>query len=85
MSELELMSAKQSYPFEASLEKLESLVEQMESGDLSLDESLKLFEQGIKLTRECQQALSTAEQKVNQLMEQNGVAVNSEFPGDDDA
>ncbi len=79
------MSNKKSYPFEASLEKLESLVEQMESGDLSLDESLKLFEEGIKLTRECQQALATAEQKVNQLMEQNGVAVSSEFPGDEDA
>ena len=79
------MSDEQSYPFEASLEKLESLVEQMESGDLSLDESLKLFEQGIKLTRECQQALATAEQKVNLLMEKNGVAVTSEFPGEDDA
>ena len=79
------MSNKTSYPFEASLEKLESLVEQMESGDLSLDESLKLFEEGIKLTRECQQALATAEQKVNQLMEQNGVAVSSEFPDEEDA
>ena len=79
------MSAEKSYPFEASLEQLETLVEQMESGDLSLDESLKLFEQGIKLTRECQQALATAEQKVKQLMEQNGVAVETDFPGTEDA
>ena len=57
----------------------------MESGDLSLDESLKLFEEGIKLTRECQHALASAEQKVNQLMEQNGVAETSEFPGEEDA
>lgn len=79
------MAAKKSYPFEASLEKLESLVEQMESGDLSLDESLKLFEEGIKLTRECQQALATAEQKVNQLMEKNGALETVEFAGDPDA
>lgn len=79
------MTDTKSYPFEASLEKLESLVEQMESGDLSLDESLKLFEEGIKLTRECQHALASAEQKVNQLMEQNGVAETSEFPGEEDA
>lgn len=79
------MTESQSYPFEASLEKLESLVEQMESGELSLDESLKLFEEGIKLTRQCQQALSSAEQKVNQLMEKSGVTETSEFPGDTDA
>ena len=79
------MTETQSYPFEASLEKLESLVEQMESGDLSLDESLKLFEEGIKLTRECQQALASAEQKVNLLMEKNGVTETSEFPSDADA
>lgn len=79
------MTTKKSYPFEASLAKLETLVDQMESGDLSLDESLKLFEEGIKLTRECQQALATAEQTVNQLLEKNGVATSSEFSGDTDA
>ncbi|MFN3235960.1 MAG: exodeoxyribonuclease VII small subunit [Pseudomonadales bacterium] len=79
------MAAKKSYPFEASLAKLESLVEQMESGDLSLDESLKLFEEGIKLTRECQQALASAEQTVNQLMEKNGVTTTTEFAGEPDA
>jgi len=79
------MAAKKSYPFESSLARLESLVEQMESGELSLDESLKLFEEGIKLTRECQQALSDAEQKVNLLLEKNGVAEITEFlAGDDD-
>ena len=44
--------------FEASLEELESLVDQMESGELSLDESLRAFERGIKLTRQCQEALA---------------------------
>lgn len=53
--------------FEAALAELESLVERMEGGDLSLEESLKSFEQGIALTRSCQQALATAEQKVEML------------------
>ena len=58
--------------FEDSLEELEKLVEQMEQGDISLEESLKSFERGIKLTRTCQKALQEAEQKVQILLEQNG-------------
>jgi exodeoxyribonuclease VII small subunit len=53
--------------FETALSELESLVERMESGELTLEESLKSFEQGIALTRSCQQALSEAEQKVEIL------------------
>lgn len=55
--------------FEAALVELESLVEQMETGELSLDESLKAFERGVKLTRHCQAALETAELKVKVLTE----------------
>ncbi len=73
------MAAKKSYPFEESLNKLEGLVEKMESGDLSLEDSLKTFEEGIKLTRECQQALKQAEQKVNLLIEKNGSAESEPF------
>jgi exodeoxyribonuclease VII small subunit len=58
--------------FESSMEELEKLVEQMEQGDISLEESLKAFERGIKLTRTCQQALQDAEQKVQILLEKNG-------------
>ena len=53
--------------FEASLEELEALVASMESGELSLDESLKAFERGIALTRACQTALQNAELKVASL------------------
>jgi len=53
--------------FEASLNELESLVEAMEQGDLSLEESLKSFERGIALTQACQLALKNAEQKVEIL------------------
>ncbi len=63
--------ATKNIDFEKSLNQLEELVEEMESGDLSLKESLKAFEQGIKLTRDCQEALSQAEQKVQLLIEEN--------------
>lgn len=59
-------------PFEKALEQLEALVEKMESGELSLEESLKSFEQGISLTQQCNQSLKTAEQTVKMLMEKNG-------------
>ena len=58
--------------FEKSLQELESLVEQMEKGELTLEDSLKHFERGIELTRSCQAALRLAEQKVEQLLEKNG-------------
>ncbi|PJE78385.1 Exodeoxyribonuclease 7 small subunit [invertebrate metagenome] len=63
---------KKGFVFEKSISELESLVQQMESGDLSLEESLKLFEKGVKLTRTCQSALETAEQKVQLLLEKEG-------------
>jgi exodeoxyribonuclease VII small subunit len=63
---------KSSTLFEDSLVELEQLVEQMEQGDISLEESLKSFERGVKLTRTCQKALQEAEQKVQILLEKNG-------------
>ncbi|MEM7100611.1 MAG: exodeoxyribonuclease VII small subunit [Pseudomonadota bacterium] len=55
--------------FETALAELETLVNQMESGDLSLDASLKAFERGIALTRQCQSALAEAELKIKVLTE----------------
>ena len=49
---------EQSRTFEASLEALEQIVHQLESGDLALEKSLELFEQGIRLSRECQERLN---------------------------
>ncbi len=57
--------------FEETLSELEALVENMEQGDLSLEDSLKSFEQGIVLTRTCQQTLKAAEQKVEILSRNN--------------
>jgi exodeoxyribonuclease VII small subunit len=53
--------------FEEALNKLESIVAQLESGDLPLEKSLALFEQGIALSRACREMLQSAERKVEQL------------------
>ncbi len=58
---------KTEFDFEKSLAELEQLVETMEQGELTLEESLKQFERGVALTRACQKALSEAEQKVQIL------------------
>ena len=68
--------------FEKTLKELETLVEQMEQGDISLEDSLKYFERGIQLTRACQQALKDAEQKVNILLEKSGNAELQSFEND---
>ncbi|MBZ4202154.1 MAG: exodeoxyribonuclease VII small subunit [Methylovulum sp.] len=65
------MSKKKTIPFEASLAELEQLVNQLEQGNLPLEEALKSFERGVVLTRLCQTALSEAEQKVQLLINQN--------------
>lgn len=60
---------KQEADFEKTLAELEKLVESLEQGDLSLDESLAGFKRGIELTRKCQSALDNAEQTVEQLLD----------------
>jgi exodeoxyribonuclease VII small subunit len=67
-----LANKKNTLDFEAALTELEQLVALLEKGDLSLEDSLKKFEQGVKLTRNCQKALLEAEQKVQLLIEKNG-------------
>ena len=69
--------------FETSLKELETLVESMEQGDLSLEDSLGHFERGVQLSRACQQALKTAEQKVEILMKKNGQEEITPFDSED--
>ena len=57
---------------ETSLDDLEKIVEKMESGQLSLEESLKLFEQGVGLISSCQKMLTDAKQKILKLTEEKG-------------
>lgn len=58
--------------FEQLVQQLESLVTRMESGELSLEASLQAYEEGVRLTRLCQQQLAAAEQRVLRLQEQQG-------------
>jgi len=80
------VSRKRATPpdFEQALTELEALVEKMEQGDLSLEESLQSFERGIQLTRNCQQALQEAEQKVQVLLEKDGGEQLQDFASRDD-
>jgi exodeoxyribonuclease VII small subunit len=57
--------------FESSLEELERIVRELEQGELPLEKSLELFEQGVKLSRECQERLNQAERKIEVLMRDN--------------
>lgn len=74
---------KKPFNFEQALGELETLVTAMESGDMSLEESLSAFEQGIRLTRECQEALTQAEQKVQLLLSEDGATAPFAAAGDD--
>lgn len=70
--------------FEAALAELEALVERMEEGEITLEQSLSDFERGIALTRTCQQALTAAEQKVSLLVDKNGESAVVDFTPDND-
>jgi len=65
-------TSKKQPDFETALVELETLVENLEQGDISLEESLTLFERGVTLTRHCQASLQQAEQKVQILLEKSG-------------
>ena len=77
------MPAKKPVNLEKALAELEKLVEEMEQGNLSLEESLKRFEKGIALTSDCQEALQNAELKVQELIEQNGKLLEKDFEIDE--
>ena len=67
--------------FEESLKKLETIVAQLERGDLPLEDSLKMFEEGMRLSAECKQELDAAEGKVQILLKQRDGSMKSEpFP-----
>jgi len=78
------MPAKKNHiDFEKSLDSLNKLVDKMEQGNLPLEESLKHFEEGVGLIRQCQEALSKAEQKVKILIEKEGKDVLENFDTDE--
>ncbi len=69
--------------FEAAISELEALVESMEKGELSLEETLQNFERGVSLTKSCQQALEKAEQRVRILSGEGESAALESFESDD--
>ncbi|WP_394751841.1 exodeoxyribonuclease VII small subunit [Crenothrix sp.] len=74
------MSKKKIPSFEESLAELEQLVSLLEQDNISLEDSLKSFERGVTLTRECQKALQDAEQKIQILITKNGTPTLEPYP-----
>jgi len=75
---------QEKFEFEAKMQELSGIVEKIEGGELSLEEAMQEFEMGVKLTKECHQALQTAEQRVKILVEQAGDYQLEDFIDDDD-
>ena len=67
------MTKKDTVNFETSLKKLEKIIEKLEDGDISLEDSVKSFEEGIGLVKECQKQLSQAELKVKKLLDNGDI------------
>ena len=80
-------SDTQAFPFEESLKQLEDLVERLESGEISLEESLQDFERGVALVRTLRERLDQAQQRVDKIVEEEGgetAAQPMDLMGDDD-
>lgn len=77
-------SKTQTPDFEQSLAELEALVAKLEHGDVPLEDALKTFERGVALTRQCQTALRTAQQKVEVLLARDGGETIESFADEDD-
>lgn len=69
--------AEQKLTFEQALQRLEQVVRELENGDLALDRSLALFQEGVSLARQCGAQLDEAEARIERLLEQNGEPVTA--------
>jgi exodeoxyribonuclease VII small subunit len=78
-----MVTKRNKLDFESALAELESLVSHMEQGDISLEESLRLYERGIKLSHLCQEALCNAEQRIQILQERQGKEQINDFPSEE--
>ncbi|MFW5451592.1 MAG: exodeoxyribonuclease VII small subunit [Methylophagaceae bacterium] len=74
-----MVAKRKKLSYEQAVTELESLVVRLEQGDISLEESLKLYESGVLLTRDCQQSLQAAEQKVQMLLQQSDQSTLVDF------
>ena len=71
-------SKEKSLDFEKSLAKLEKIIEALEDGELPLNESIKTFEEGVKITKHCQELLAKAELKIQKLLEKDDGSLDLE-------
>ena len=69
--------------FEEQMEALENIVNELEKGDLNLDESVTKFEEGMKLSKECNKILEQAEKKITILLQEDGNVTEEEFKTED--
>ena len=65
--------------FEEKMENLEKIVQELEKGDLNLDDSIKKFEEGMKISKECNDFLEDAQKKITVLINENGNILEEEF------
>ncbi|MGN1311121.1 MAG: exodeoxyribonuclease VII small subunit [Clostridia bacterium] len=65
--------------FETSMENLEKIVQELEKGDLNLDDSIKKFEEGMKISKDCNKFLEEAEKRITVLINENGNITEEEF------
>lgn len=73
------MATKKKESFEESINILETIVNELESGELTLDESVKKFEEGMKISRECNEILESAEKRITILLEKDGKLEEEDF------
>ncbi len=78
------MKILENISFENAIKDLDDIVEQLENKELSLDDSLKLFEKGISLYRFCSNKLNQAEEKIQMIVEENGVIQSVPFKSEED-
>lgn len=80
-----MVAKRKKVDYESAVKELEELIERLESGDdISLDDSLMIYERGVSLIRSCQESLQAAEQKVQMLLEQSGQTSLVDFTPDTD-
>lgn len=73
------MATKKKESFEESINILETIVNELESGELTLDESVKKFEEGMKISKECNEILESAEKRITILLEKDGKLEEEDF------
>lgn len=73
------MAEKKVKSFEEELEELNKIANELESGELSLEDSVKKFEEGMKISKKCNETLDKAEKKITELVNNNGVMEEVEY------